>query len=47
MQDNTQRWMELAKLASAEQDPAKLLALITEINALLLKKEEGLIQRGV
>jgi hypothetical protein len=44
MQENTQRWMELAKLASTEQDPVKLLTLITEINELLLRKERRLIQ---
>jgi hypothetical protein len=44
MRENTERWMELAKLASTEQDPVKLLELITEINKLLLQKEERLIR---
>jgi len=44
MRENTERWMELARLASTEQDPVKLLALITEINRLLLEKEEHLIK---
>jgi hypothetical protein len=44
MQDNTEHWMHLAKLASPEQDPVKLLELITEINKLLLEKERRLIQ---
>jgi hypothetical protein len=39
MQDKTERWMEHAKLASTEQDPVKLLELITEINELLMEKE--------
>jgi hypothetical protein len=44
MREYTERWMELARLASTEQDPVKLLALITEINQLLMKKEERLIK---
>jgi hypothetical protein len=44
MKENTERWMELARLASTEQDPVKLLALVTEINQLLMKKEERLIK---
>jgi hypothetical protein len=34
------RWMELCEQASVEQDPAKLLELVTEINRLLLEKEK-------
>jgi hypothetical protein len=33
-----ERWMQLCELAADEQNPAKLLALITEINDLLEKK---------
>jgi hypothetical protein len=44
MKEHTERWMELAKLASSEQDPVKLLELINEINQLLLEKEERLIK---
>ena len=29
------RWMELCEQAAVEQDPAKLLKLVTEINRLL------------
>jgi hypothetical protein len=43
MQNNTERWMEIAKLASTERDPVRLLALITEIK-LMLEKEEQLIR---
>jgi hypothetical protein len=43
MRENTERWMELAKLASTEQDPVKLLTLISEINKLLLAKEKRLL----
>jgi hypothetical protein len=41
MEDNP-RWQELCKLASVEQDPNKLLDLITEINRLLAEKETRL-----
>jgi hypothetical protein len=44
VRENTERWMELAKRAAIEQDPVKLLELITEINKLLLEKEERLIK---
>lgn len=37
-----ERWMHLAELAAAEQDPKKMLALITEINDLLEEKQERL-----
>ena len=40
MQENRERWMELAALASKEQDPHKLLALVQEINQLLAEKEK-------
>lgn len=36
--------MELARLASVEQDPDKLLELVKEINALLAKKESRLLR---
>jgi hypothetical protein len=36
--ENEKRWKELCELASREQDPEKLLKLITEINALLDEK---------
>jgi len=43
MQDIRDRWMRLAEMASTEQDPVKLLKLITEINQLLMQKEERLV----
>lgn len=36
------RWMQLCALAAIEQDPAKLLALVREINRLLEEKESRL-----
>jgi hypothetical protein len=36
---NNPRWMELAGLASQEQDPKKLIALVKEINDLLADKQ--------
>ncbi len=36
---NHERWFQLCQLAAVEQDSAKLLALITEINQLLEAKE--------
>ena len=42
MQENRERWMELAALAANEQDPAKLVALIHEINQLLEQKQKRL-----
>jgi hypothetical protein len=38
--EKKERWKELAAEAAVEQDPVKMLALITEINKLLLEKEE-------
>jgi hypothetical protein len=40
-----EHWMHLCELAAHEQDPAKLLKLITEINDILEAKEERLKQR--
>lgn len=42
MQDKTERWMELCAQAAIEQDPAKLMALVREINDLLEAKEQRL-----
>jgi hypothetical protein len=36
----TERWRTLCELAAKEQDPAKLLELVTEINQLLDKKKD-------
>jgi hypothetical protein len=42
MQENRERWMELAELAANEQDPIKLLKLVQEITELLEKKQRRL-----
>jgi hypothetical protein len=42
MKDNS-RWMELCYQASVEQDPEKLMALVTEINRLLDEKHDRII----
>ncbi len=39
MDGDSELWMELAELAAQEQDPEKLMALASEINRLLEKKE--------
>jgi len=40
--ENAERWRELCALATTEQDPDRLLALIREINMLLERKERRL-----
>jgi hypothetical protein len=42
--DAKDRWKVLCEQAATEQDPVKLLKLITEINQLLLAKEERLLK---
>ena len=42
MLENTERWMKLCEQAAVEQDPHKLVALVTEINDLLEQKERRL-----
>jgi hypothetical protein len=42
----TERWYQLCLLAAAENDPAKLLAMMTEINRLLTEKEQSLPQES-
>ena len=37
-------WMQLCEQAAIEQDPIKMLELITEINRLLVEKEERLVR---
>jgi hypothetical protein len=37
--DGPEQWEKLAELASQEQDPEKLMALVAEINRLLEKKD--------
>ena len=42
MKENTERWMELCGQAAVEQDPEKLMELVTEILELLETKERRL-----
>jgi hypothetical protein len=43
--EKKERWMELAERATVEQDPVEMLRLITEINQLLMEKEQRLVKR--
>jgi hypothetical protein len=40
--EQKERWMELCGQAAVEQDPAKLMELVREINNLLEEKERRL-----
>jgi hypothetical protein len=40
--EKKERWMELCAQAAVEQDPAKLMELVREINNLLEEKERRL-----
>jgi hypothetical protein len=41
MKDQTkERWFQLCQLAAVEEDPNKLLALVTEINTLLERRQQ-------
>jgi hypothetical protein len=42
--ESKERWLELCVRASKEQDPQKMLALMSEINRLLEEKEARLHQ---
>ena len=37
-----ERWLHLCEMAANEQDPDKLVALVTEINRILEEKEQRL-----
>ena len=39
---NAELWRELCQQATVEQDPVKLMQLVSEINRMLLEKEERL-----
>jgi ribosomal protein S18 len=41
MDKREQRWRELCAQAAVEQDPEKLMQLVTEITRLLGKQQEG------
>jgi hypothetical protein len=43
--ETKERWLVLCEQAAVEQDPARLLALVTEINRLLEEKEQRVRQR--
>jgi hypothetical protein len=43
--ENQERWFQLCQQAAVETDPAKMLALVREINDLLDEKEARLNQR--
>ena len=40
-----ERWRNLCEQAATEQDPIRLLQLVSEINRLLLEKEERLVRQ--
>lgn len=40
LREHNEKWKNLCQLASVEQDPAKLMDLIREINRLLEEKEQ-------
>ena len=42
--ETKERWRSLCEQAAEEQDPEKLMQLVTEINHLLDAKEERLLQ---
>jgi hypothetical protein len=42
MDGSRERWMELAELASKEQDPDRMMELIREINEILERKQQRL-----
>jgi len=44
--EKKERWLLLAERAAVEQDPVKMMELITEINKLLLEKEERLVRNS-
>jgi hypothetical protein len=47
MKDETkERWQELCEQAANEQDPAKMLTLVAEINRLLEEKQRRLEKKS-
>jgi hypothetical protein len=47
VQEKAERWMELAAMAVAEQDPQKLSALVKEIDQLLAEKQDRLTRSNL
>jgi hypothetical protein len=45
--ENKELWKVLCEQAATEQDPVKLVALIKEIDKLLLEKEERLLKSRI
>jgi len=43
--ETRERWRNLCEQAATEQDPIRLLQLVSEINRLLLEKEERLVRK--
>ncbi len=43
----TERWKQLCEQAAREQDPEKLLALVTEINRLLEEKDRPIKPQSI
>ena len=43
--ETEERWRELCAKAATEQDPNRLMELISEINELLEKKQQRLVER--
>ena len=43
--EEKESWMELCELAAKEQDPAKLLEVVQEINRILEKREARLREK--
>jgi hypothetical protein len=43
-----ERWFQLCQLAAVENDPEKLVAIVSEVNRLLAAKEQavGALRRG-
>ena len=46
MENNKEKWMELCAQAAKEQDPEKLMELISQINQMLEAKERRLKGRA-
>jgi len=44
--DTEQRWLVLCEQAAFEQDPVRLLGLVTEINRLLEEKQERVREKS-
>jgi len=43
--ENAERWRALCEQAAVEQDPARLMELISQINKMLEEKEQRLLRQ--